>query len=79
MWLCSTENETFLIAHYGTHSNTLLSTSPLSPFAAALPKDPPAYHPLATSVTGIKRRFLTISAGVGDILFRIFIIITHIF
>ena len=49
------ENETFVIAHYGTNSNTLLSTSPLSPFAAGLPKDPPAYHQLAASVPGIKR------------------------
>ena len=50
------ENETFAQAHCGARSHTLLSTSPFSPFVAGLPKDPPAYHQLATSVPGIKRR-----------------------
>ena len=50
------ENETFVIAHRGNDSNTLLSTSPLSPRAAGLLKDPPAYYQLATSVPGIKHR-----------------------
>ena len=50
------ENETFVIAHCGIYSHTLLSTTPFSPLAAGLPKDPSAYHQLATSIPGIKHR-----------------------